>query len=225
MSDPLGENPSSMATDEGARTEPTGAAGPVPEGPAHEAPTELAAALDESFIGRFDKRVDQIVDRNLRGKPAIDRLMYTISELADFSLLWHLIGVARGLRSDRDFDAAVRLSASLGAESALVNGLIKSVVKRERPVAEFERPLHLRVPLTSSFPSGHASAAFCAAALLSDGDRLAPLYYATAATAAASRVHVRIHHPSDVLAGAIIGTIVGRTVRHFWRLPGDRRRR
>jgi len=169
-------------------------------------------------IDAFDHRVDGWIN-HLRGKPAIDRVMYTASELADFSLVWHLIGVARGLRSERDFQATLRLSAALGVESALVNGLLKSVVKRERPVPEFERPLHLRAPLTSSFPSGHASAAFCAATLLSDGDRLAPLYYGAAVIAATSRMHVRIHHASDVLAGAAIGITIARVVKRFWRLP------
>lgn len=182
-------------------------------------PSEVAETLDESgLIHGFDRRVDTLFERHLRGKPAIDRVMYTASELADFSLLWHLIGVARALRSDRDFSAGVRLSTALAVESTLVNGVIKSLVKRERPVAEFERPLHLRVPLTTSFPSGHASAALCAASLLSDGDRLAPLYYLAAAITALSRVHVRIHHASDVVAGAALGLVLGRMVRRYWKL-------
>ena len=102
-----------------------------------------------------------------------------------------------------------------------MNGVLKSIVKRERPVPEFERPLHLRMPRTSSFPSGHASAAFCAATLLSDGDRLAPLYYAAATIAATSRMHVRIHHASDVLAGAAIGITIGWVVKRLWRLPAS----
>ena len=183
-------------------------------------PTEIAAVLDHSGpIHRFDTAVDAAFGRHLRGHPAVDRLMYTTSELADFSLLWHLIGVARGLRSERDFQATVRLSAALGLESTLVNGVIKSLVKRERPVAEFERPLHLRVPLTTSFPSGHASAAFCAATILSDGDRLAPLYYGAAVVAASSRIHVRIHHASDVVVGAAVGLTLGRLVLRLWKLP------
>ena len=186
-------------------------------------PSEVAAVLDRSGpVHAFDEAVDRWFGRHLRGRPPVDRVMYTASELADFSLLWHLIGVARGLRSERDFQATLRLSTALGLESTVVNGLLKSLVKRERPVAEFERPLHLRVPLTSSFPSGHASAAFCAATLLSDGDRLAPLYYATAAIAASSRVHVRIHHASDVVVGAAIGLTLGRLVRRAWALPSAR---
>ena len=41
--------------------------------------------------------------------PALDRVMYAATELGDFALIWHLVGVARGLRSDRDAADAVRL--------------------------------------------------------------------------------------------------------------------
>ena len=82
--------------------------------------------------------------------------------------------------------------------------------RRTRPVHVGPRPLHLRQPRTSSFPSGHATAAFFGAALLRDDDRLAPLYYAIAVIVAASRVHVKIHHASDVIGGIALGVGLGR---------------
>jgi undecaprenyl-diphosphatase len=164
---------------------------------------------------RLDRAVDRLFD-SLRGRPLADRLFYDASELADFSLLWHLIGVARGLRSDRHAREAVRLSACLGVESVLVNGLVKSLFRRARPVWREPRPRRLRRPRTSSFPSGHASASFCAATLLSERDRAWPLYYALAAVVAASRVHVKIHHASDTLAGIFLGLAIGRTFRRIW---------
>jgi undecaprenyl-diphosphatase len=54
-----------------------------------------------------------------------------------------------------------------------------------------------------------------AAALLSEDDQLWPLYYGLAMLVASSRVYVRDHHTSDVLAGAAIGAVVGRVVRRF----------
>jgi undecaprenyl-diphosphatase len=76
------------------------------------------------------------------------------------------------------------------------------------------------VPRTSSFPSGHATSAFCAAALLSDGDPTwAPLYYTLAVIVAWSRVHVKIHHASDVVAGIAIGVALGELSRHITPLP------
>ncbi len=169
-------------------------------------------------VERFDLRVDQAFDR-LRGRRGADKAFYGASALGDNSLIWHLIGATRGLRSERDLRAAVRLSVSLGIESALVNGLFKSAVKRRRPIWEELRPRYLRHPRTSSFPSGHASSAFTAAGLLSDGDRLAPLYYAIGVVVASSRVYTRIHHPSDVVAGALIGVVIAKAVRRVVPLP------
>ena len=89
--------------------------------------------------------------------------MYGASELGDFSLLWHMVGLARGLTSDERADEAIRLSVILAGESLLVNGVIKSFFRRRRPMWEQPRAFRIRRPRSSSFPSGHASAAFTAA--------------------------------------------------------------
>ncbi|HEV7721742.1 MAG TPA: phosphatase PAP2 family protein [Iamia sp.] len=173
-----------------------------------------------SHLDGFDDAVDARFDQHLRGHPAIDRLMYSVTELADFSLLWHLLGAARGLRSDTDAAAAVRASVVLGVESTLVNAGLKSLFRRERPIPDFERPHHLRMPLTTSFPSGHASAAFCAATLLSEGrGRAATVgWFGLAGLVASSRVHVKIHHASDVLGGVAVGLAFGQIAKRVWRL-------
>ncbi len=145
--------------------------------------------------------------------------MYAASELGDFSLLWHLIGAARGVRSDRHAAEAVRLSVVLGVESLLVNGVIKSFFNRTRPVWEQERPHSLRRPLSSSFPSGHASSGFTAAALLGEGNRAGPCYLGLATVVATSRVYVRIHHASDVVGGILTGVVLGRIARRAWPRP------
>lgn len=163
--------------------------------------TELPAAVD-----RLDDAIDEWWDR-LRGRPIVDRIYYTASEAADFSLLWHTLGVIHAIVED-DPKVAVGVSAALGVESALVNGPIKSFFKRSRPVQDVPRPHHLRQPKTSSFPSGHASAAMVAAALLSRHAG-GGAWYAAAAVVATSRIHVRIHHASDVAGGLVIGAALG----------------
>jgi undecaprenyl-diphosphatase len=170
------------------------------------------------LVTRFDAAVDRRVDR-LRGHPVLDRVMYTASDLGDFSLIWHLASAGRALAPDRRLVHAVRVAAVLGVESALVNGPIKSLFRRHRPVWEHERPYRLRVPKTSSFPSGHASSAAAAAGMLSERDPLAPLYYGVGAVVAVSRVYVRHHHASDVVAGALVGAVLARAARRLWRFP------
>ena len=165
----------------------------------------------------FDEKVDLAWER-FRGNPVLDKTFYLASELADFSVLWHIMGLSRGLTGGSAQREAVRLSAALIAESLIVNGILKSLFHRDRPNHDQERPHELRQPVTSSFPSGHASAAFLAATLLSDRSRFKPLWYGLAGIVATSRIHVRIHHASDVIAGALVGLGLSRIVKKFFPL-------
>ena len=169
-------------------------------------------------ITSFDDAVDDRIDR-VRGNKAADRVMYGASELGDWSLVWHLVGVGQALLPGRDPMSAVRLSAILGAESLLVNVGVKSLFRRSRPEWEraHARPHRLRNPKTSSFPSGHASSAFTAAGVLSaGGDPLWPVYYSIAVVVASSRAYVRIHHASDVVAGAALGVGLAALANRVW---------
>jgi undecaprenyl-diphosphatase len=69
-------------------------------------------------------------------------------------------------------------------------------------------------PITSSFPSGHAASAFTAATLLAGGPA-PPLWFGLAATVAASRVYTRMHHTSDIVAGAALGVGLGLLARRL----------
>ena len=166
-------------------------------------------------IADFDVSVESKFDL-IRGNPIADRVFYTASEVGDFALIWHMIAAARGLRSDRDANDALRVALILGAETVLVNGVIKSFFRRSRPVWEQNRAFRIRRPRSSSFPSGHASSAFTAAGVLSENDPLWPLYYAVAGIVATSRVYVKIHHPSDVVAGIATGVVLARLARRIW---------
>ncbi len=177
-----------------------------------------AAGTLGGAVDAFDQRVDRAFDR-IRGNPVADRIFYGASAVGDHGLIWLMLGALRGLRSEHDWHAAVRVGVGVGVESALVNLGIKSMFHRKRPAWELERPMRIRRPLTSSFPSGHATSAFTAAALLSDRDRLRPLYYAIAVVVAWSRVYVKIHHATDVVAGIVVGTIFGRVGRKLFPLP------
>jgi undecaprenyl-diphosphatase len=192
--------------------------------PASEPPDHHTEATTEgpwATVHRIDDVIDGWWDR-LRGVPVADRVFYTASEAADFSVLWHTIGVAKALVRNEP-RIAIELSVALGIESALVNGPIKSVFRRNRPIEDRTRPHRLRLPRTSSFPSGHASAAMVAASLLSRRSRFGLLWYALAGLVAASRTHVRIHHASDVAGGALIGVALGGIARRITDRVGSTR--
>jgi len=167
-------------------------------------------------VDRVDAVIDEWFDAHLRGRPAIDRMMYSASAVGDHGLIWLALAGLQAARRPQGWQRPLlRASVGLGIESALVNGPVKWMFRRTRPVHHGPRPLHLRQPRTSSFPSGHATAAFFGAALLRDDDPLWPLYYAIAVVVAASRVHVRIHHASDVIGGMVIGIALGELTRHL----------
>ena len=170
-------------------------------------------------VARFDADVDGAFDRIRGSHPLVDKGFYAASELGDFSLLWHLLGAANGLRSERHFAAWARLTVALGIESVLVNGVIKGLFRRTRPAWEVARPHRLRRPRSSSFPSGHASSAFLAATLLADEDPALRPLYVLAGLVAVSRIHVRIHHASDVAAGALLGVALGELTKRLVPLP------
>ena len=165
-------------------------------------------------VSRFDDAVDSYFETHLRGRPALDRLMYTASAVGDHSAIWLALAALQGWRSGQGWRPLLRAGALLGTESVLVNGLVKLGFRRQRPENTEARPLPLRVPRTSSFPSGHASAAFFAATLLSKGPS-GFIYYVLATVIASSRVYVKIHHPSDVVAGAAVGAVLGTVVKRF----------
>ena len=165
----------------------------------------------------FDRTVDAWVDR--RRHPVADRVFYGLSSAADHGLLWMAIGAVREAVGCGPPGSAVRLVGVLATESALTNGPIKALFRRVRPALgpapTGPLPYGLHRPMTSAFPSGHATTAFTAAGYLSKGDPRAPVYHVLAAAVAASRVYVRLHHASDVVAGALLGVAFGRVARRF----------
>ena len=102
---------------------------------------------------------------------------------------------------------------------AIVIGL-KETVRRKRPLQDDGTR-----PTGFAFPSGHAAATFAAATVLQQhlGYRAGIPTYLVASYVAMSRLHENVHKASDVVFGATVGTIVGRTVtwhgRNFYASP------
>jgi undecaprenyl-diphosphatase len=178
---------------------------------------ETVATFPNRF-DRFDKRVDDSWNR-FRGHPTVDKVMYTASEMGDFGVVWMGVAAVAALSgSPTHGRALVRLAGALAVESLIVNQGIKRLFRRERPSWE-NRPLELRQPSTSSFPSGHATSAVTAVALLAEtAGKATPLLGALGAVVGVSRVHVRIHHASDVLGGVVVGIATGWAIKRLFPL-------
>ncbi len=166
--------------------------------------------LTGSIASAFERRVTRRWTR--RRSPAVDELLTRVTQAADRSVLWMVLaGSLAALGGERGRRAATRGMLALACTSATVNGPLKLLVRRRRPVAH-RRVRHM--PVTSSFPSGHSASAFAFATaatreIPAAGLVLLPL----AATVAYSRVYLGLHYPSDVVAGAAIGTAAGLAAR------------
>lgn len=119
---------------------------------------------------------------------------------------WVTIGVALVVAAigEPGLGAAMLVANAL---SHIPVQLLKRVVARPRPSDAFGRPLAL-VPLPDpfSFPSGHAAASTAVAMTLALAHPItAPIALPLAALVSYSRVALRVHHASDVLAGVALG--------------------
>ena len=161
-------------------------------------------------LQRFDSTVDGALER-LRGHRSTDLLFNGASHAADFSVLWIVIGAVYGLAVERNGWSALWFAAFIGAESLVVNQGIKRLFRRVRPTERGDARYKVRKPRSSSFPSGHASSAFYAGTILSAwvGWWSVPVWLVLALIVATSRAYVRIHHPSDVVAGIATGLVLG----------------
>jgi len=159
---------------------------------------------------RLDARVDALLEP-ARRIAAVRVLAGAASTVGDFSILWHVIGFARAIGSRDRLAEAVFLSCALGVESLTVNQGIKRLFRRTRPTESGDDRFSVRTPSTSSFPSGHASSAVFAAMLLTSftGAPMAWIWMSLAVVVAMSRVMVRIHHFTDIAAGAVTGAVLG----------------
>lgn len=159
---------------------------------------------------RLDAVGDRILEPLRRNRLSVAVFGFA-SRVGDFSIVWHVIGFVRAIGSRQRLGEAIALSCALGVESVVVNQGVKRLFRRERPTTSGDERFDVRTPSTSSFPSGHASSAVFAAVILTSyvGFPLAALVWVIAAIIALSRVVVRIHHVSDVLAGIATGAVLG----------------
>lgn len=146
--------------------------------------------------------------------------MRRLSGGANRSMLWFAIAGILGASGSRfGRRGALRGVLSIAITSALVNLPAKLVARRGRPsidvVPEIRRLAGL--PRTTSFPSGHAASAFAFATGVGlEKPVLAPPLLTLAGAVAYSRVHVGVHYPGDVLAGALIGAGCALGTRRAW---------
>ncbi len=117
--------------------------------------------------------------------------------------------VAGAVNDDKIMRQNALYVASSTAVTALVNVGLKHLFKRSRPFKKYPNFISVRTASGYSFPSGHTSSAFATASALS---RAYSKWYVVApsllwaSSVGYSRMYLGVHFPTDVLAGAALGT-------------------
>jgi membrane-associated phospholipid phosphatase len=149
----------------------------------------------------------RLMRRSFRGRsPALDRSLVAITWAANYSRLWLLVAGALAVSGGRQGrQAAGQGIVAIAIATAVANGPAKLLVRRRRPFSS-SRPALIRMPQSTSFPSGHSAAAFAfVTGACAELPALAPVLVPLAGAVAYSRVYTGVHYPSDVAAGVGIG--------------------
>ncbi len=112
-------------------------------------------------------------------------------------------------------DVAVDGLLSSVIAAGVVAPVSKFAVGRARPNADEGSASFQPFSSNASFPSGHTTQAFAVASVVAAHDRhlwVRVVSYGLAGSVGLARIHEDAHWTSDVLAGAILGTVVGNAV-------------
>jgi undecaprenyl-diphosphatase len=160
---------------------------------------------ESNAIGDADRNLFRYIHEDMQNK-FLDIATENIQRMGEASVYTGVCMTLCAFGNEKMAETG-KLAAAAFIENGFVTYALKTIVGRPRPLNKSEK---------NSFPSGHTTQAFALATVI--GYKYTklriPLYIAAFGTAF-SRVYQGRHYPSDVLAGAVIGTLAGWSVIHF----------
>lgn len=141
--------------------------------------------------------------------PFLDKIMQAMSFLGSGGLIFILIGTFLLMRKE-DRKLGFTIAFSLLLCGIIGNGILKPLIARTRPYIAYNIPIIVKPPTGYSFPSGHTYSAFAAAiAVYKYKKNFGIFLFLFAILMGFSRMYLFVHYPTDVLAGAVLGIVIG----------------
>ena len=160
------------------------------------------------FIQSVDDLMLMFIQNNMHNG-FLDWIMPIFTSLGNFGLIWFVIAVILLFYKDyRKY--GLMIIASLILCGLIGNVGLKNIVGRLRP-CDVNTSIKLLIarPTDFSFPSGHAMTSFApAVVLMFMNKKIGSAALVLASIIAFSRLYLYVHYPSDVIAGALIGSML-----------------
>jgi len=139
--------------------------------------------------------------------PGVESAAVALGKLGNNGLIWLVLGLVLVTIDSSRWEQWL-ICALLGPIAIGLNYAIKLLVKRPRPVLEGLPPLG-GAPSSLSFPSAHATSSFAVATAMVRVDPAMAGAFVVAFALSLGRPYLGMHYPSDVLAGAVLGLLLG----------------
>ncbi|HMA28274.1 MAG TPA: phosphatase PAP2 family protein [Thermoanaerobaculia bacterium] len=169
-----------------------------------------------AFVGARDDRIDAWVQSH-RSKQTEDfaRVVKPFGTWAAIGVSALALGDGLVSHNERFLDTGRDAVEAEILAAGITTPLLKYAVGRVRPSGGADADEFKSFSGNSSFPSGETTEAFAVASVLSaraEGWVVPVVSYTLASCVGYARVHDRGHWTSDVIAGGLVGTLIGRTV-------------
>ena len=139
--------------------------------------------------------------------PGMESAAKALGKAGNNGAVWVVLGVVLAIL-DWERREEWLICAALAPIAIVLNYGIKLLVRRPRPVLEGLPPLG-GAPSSLSFPSAHALSSFAAATAMYRVDSATAGALIIAMAISLGRPYLGMHYPSDVLAGAVLGVLLG----------------
>ncbi len=140
-----------------------------------------------------------------------NRIMAVVTTMGTGGLIWFVLSIALALTKD-NLDAAINIPLGILVAWLVGEVTMKSLIGRVRPIEQLPEEEHIiKQPRHSSFPSGHTASSFSVVAVVlvrCNVFWLIPVFI-MASLISFSRLYLRVHYLTDVLAGVVVGLVCG----------------